>query len=177
MSEEPLTWLLSGGWLSVGMLTVMHDPRLAALVLRNISWPPPQPLASLQVIVVGDLNVAAERRDVHDAINWDKLYHPAELTALHSLMDPAGSNCADAWRHFHTDTEGVYTVWNEKRSSRAFNVVSQQQEGPGHGACLCMPGACLWCGEQQQGAMCWCGRCWHMPIPGCMWLCIVSGCA
>jgi exonuclease III len=138
------------------------------------------------VVVVGDLNVAASRRDVHSAITWDGLYAAAELQALHDLLAAApttaaaaaaaagaardettapaaaaaaaaaataaaapaaaaaagdgataaaagntgGSSrggCVDAWRHFHADTVDVYTVWDEKRSSRAFNVVSARE--------------------------------------------------
>jgi hypothetical protein len=28
------------------------------------------------------------------------------------------------WRHLHPQGEGVYTVWEERTSARAFNVVS-----------------------------------------------------
>jgi len=68
---------------------------------------------------VGDFNVAAEKRDVHDAINWDTLYQPSELAALKQLL----SSLTDMWRRLHLDTSDVYTVWNERTSARAFNVV------------------------------------------------------
>lgn len=80
-------------------------------------------LLCVQVILVGDFNIASEKRDVHDAISWDSLYHPSELKALHDITGPQGCNCTDTWRHMHPDTEGVYTVWEERTSARAFNVV------------------------------------------------------
>jgi exonuclease III len=46
-----------------------------------------------QVIIVGDLNIASQPRDVHDAITWATLYDPAELAALHGIIDAHGSNC------------------------------------------------------------------------------------
>lgn len=73
----------------------------------------------LQVIAVGDFNVASEQHDVHSAITWDTLYEQQELDALHALFD----SCTDTWRHLHPAYEGVYTVWSEKTSARAFNVV------------------------------------------------------
>lgn len=76
-----------------------------------------------QVILVGDFNIAAERRDVHEAINWDRLYHPSELQALQAITGQQGCNCTDTWRHLHPDTQDAYTVWQERTSSRAFNVV------------------------------------------------------
>lgn len=82
-------------------------------------------LHGTQVILVGDFNIAAEKRDVHDAINWDTLYHPSELKALQDITGPEGCNCTDTWRHLHPDAEGVYTVWNERTSARAFNVVGE----------------------------------------------------
>jgi hypothetical protein len=30
----------------------------------------------------------------------------------------------DVWRLQHLDAEGCYTVWDEKKSARAFNAVS-----------------------------------------------------
>jgi hypothetical protein len=76
-------------------------------------------LCMLQVIAVGDFNIAAEPRDVHSAMTWDTLYAPSELDALHQLT----STLTDTWRHLHPEQEGVYTVWDEKTSARAFNVV------------------------------------------------------
>lgn len=85
-------------------------------------------MCRLQVIIVGDLNIAAEARDVHSALNWHTMYHPSELTALHDLMGPAGSDCCDTWRHLHPHTQDIFTVWNEKTSARAFNVVRLQRD-------------------------------------------------
>lgn len=70
-------------------------------------------------------------RDAHDACSWDSLYDPAELTALHALMGPTGSQCTDTWRHLHPDTDGVYSVWSERTSARAFNVVGRVGRGAG----------------------------------------------
>lgn len=73
-----------------------------------------------QVIAVGDFNIAAEPRDVHSAISWDTLYAESELQALQQLI----KTLDDSWRRLHPQQEGVYTVWDEKTSARAFNVVS-----------------------------------------------------
>jgi exonuclease III len=72
---------------------------------------------------VGDFYIATEKRDVHDALSWETMYDPSELQALQALMGPDGSNCKDTWRLLHPQTDGVYTVWDEKTSARAFNVV------------------------------------------------------
>jgi exonuclease III len=74
----------------------------------------------LQVIAVGDFNIASEPCDVHSTITWDTLYAQSELRALHQLT----STLEDSWRRLHPQQEGVYTVWDEKTSARAFNVVS-----------------------------------------------------
>ncbi|WIA36495.1 hypothetical protein OEZ86_007794 [Tetradesmus obliquus] len=71
-----------------------------------------------QVIAVGDFNIAAEPRDVHSAISWDTLYAESELQALQQLIQTLD----DSWRRLHPQQEGVYTVWDEKTSARAFNV-------------------------------------------------------
>lgn len=84
------------------------------------------------MIAVGDFNVAAEQRDVHSAINWEGQYTPAELGALHGLL----GCCADSWRHLHPQQEGVYTVWNERTSARAFNVVCAQSLAHAHDTCM-----------------------------------------
>ncbi|KAF8065610.1 Lrrc47 [Scenedesmus sp. PABB004] len=76
--------------------------------------------AGRKVVVVGDLNVAAERRDVHAAIAWEGLYDPREPAALASLL--AAGGLADAWRERHPDAADVFSVWDEKKSARAFNV-------------------------------------------------------
>ncbi|KAF6255533.1 Endonuclease/exonuclease/phosphatase [Scenedesmus sp. NREL 46B-D3] len=71
-----------------------------------------------QVVAVGDFNIAAEPRDVHSAITWDTLYAQSELNALHQLT----STLTDTWRQLHPEQGGVYSVWDEKTSARAFNV-------------------------------------------------------
>lgn len=80
-------------------------------------------LLPAQVILVGDFNIAAERRDVHKAINWDNLYDPSELQALQAITGQQGCNCTDMWRQLHPNTADAYTVWQERTQSRAFNVV------------------------------------------------------
>jgi exonuclease III len=95
----------------------------------------------MQVVIVGDFNIAAEKRDVHDALSWDTMYHPSELQALQALMGPEGSNCRDTWRVLHPQTDGVYTVWNEKTSARAFNVVGVQG-GRAVSVCVTVTGVC-----------------------------------
>ncbi|GLI67278.1 hypothetical protein VaNZ11_011462 [Volvox africanus] len=71
-----------------------------------------------KVIVVGDLNVAAERRDVHPSLNFDSMYDEEELAVLAGLR----TAYIDVWRRLHPDVEGSYTVWEERTSARAFNV-------------------------------------------------------
>ncbi|GIM03777.1 hypothetical protein Vretimale_8394, partial [Volvox reticuliferus] len=71
-----------------------------------------------QVILVGDLNVAAERRDVHPSLNFDSMYDEEELAVLAGLR----TSYIDVWRRLHPDVEGAFTVWEERTSARAFNV-------------------------------------------------------
>ncbi|GIL67000.1 hypothetical protein Vafri_20376 [Volvox africanus] len=71
-----------------------------------------------KVIVVGDLNVAAERRDVHPSLNFDSMYDEEELEVLAGLR----TAYIDVWRWLHPDVDGSYTVWEERTSARAFNV-------------------------------------------------------
>lgn len=70
--------------------------------------------------MVGDLNVAAEPRDVHPSIEFDSLYDSRELELLSGLVRAY----PDVWRRLHPHAEGCYTVWEERTSARAFNVVS-----------------------------------------------------
>jgi exonuclease III len=76
-------------------------------------------VCAMQVIAVGDFNIASEPRDVHSAITWDTLYAQSEMDALRQLT----TTLTDTWRQLHPEQEGVYTVWDEKTSARAFNVV------------------------------------------------------
>ncbi|EFJ48590.1 hypothetical protein VOLCADRAFT_104648 [Volvox carteri f. nagariensis] len=71
-----------------------------------------------QVVLVGDLNIAAERRDVHPTLDFDSMYDKQELAELSGLI----AAYPDVWRHLHPDTEGSYTVWDERTSARAFNT-------------------------------------------------------
>lgn len=82
---------------------------------------------------MGDFNVAAEQRDVHSSINFDALYHPDELSVMQQLL----ADYPDVWRRHHPQQEGVYTVWDEKTSARAFNVVSAK------GMCACRGQTCM----------------------------------
>ncbi|PNH08290.1 hypothetical protein TSOC_005178 [Tetrabaena socialis] len=70
------------------------------------------------VIAVGDFNVAAARADVHPTYSFDGLYDERELAELHGLM----AAYPDVWRRLHPGTEGVYSVWEERTSARAFNA-------------------------------------------------------
>lgn len=81
-------------------------------------------LSAAQVILVGDFNIAAGPADVHEAIPWEGMYHPSELNALQGLTGPEGCACVDTWRHLHPHSRDVYTVWEERKSARSFNVVS-----------------------------------------------------
>lgn len=73
----------------------------------------------LQVILVGDMNIAASPKDVHPSIDWARLYHPEELDALRSFL----RDYTDVWRLQNPDAADVFTVWDEKSSARAFNKV------------------------------------------------------
>lgn len=75
--------------------------------------------ARAQVLIVGDLNIAAAPCDAHQALSWERLYCPEELAALRSLF----SRVDDAWRGLHPHENGVFSVWNERTSARSFNVV------------------------------------------------------
>ena len=43
------------------------------------------------------------------------------------------STYPDVWRRLHPDTEGSYTVWEERTNARAFNVVSAHQRDGARG--------------------------------------------
>jgi exonuclease III len=91
-------------------------------------------VCAVQVILVGDFNIAAAPADVHEAISWEGLYHPSELQALQDLTGPQGCACVDSWRHTHPHTRDVYTVWEERKSARSFNVVSGCCSDNGNGS-------------------------------------------
>jgi hypothetical protein len=72
-----------------------------------------------QVMLVGDLNLAATAADVHPKIGVDRKYTVEERDFMQQLL----ADYRDAWRHCHPGAEGVYTCWDEKTSARAFNEV------------------------------------------------------
>lgn len=74
----------------------------------------------MQVIIVGDLNVAASQADVHSKLTYERMYTKAEKEALQALL----SDYTDIWRRLHPDVNNVFTVWDEKTSARVFNEVS-----------------------------------------------------
>ena len=72
-----------------------------------------------QVIIVGDLNVAASQKDVHSKLKYDWMYSAKEKALLQSLLN----DYTDAWRLKHPEEQATFTVWDEKTSARAFNEV------------------------------------------------------
>lgn len=46
---------------------------------------PPLPCL-LQVVLVGDMNIASEQRDVHPTFNFQSCYSPQEVQLLHGMM-------------------------------------------------------------------------------------------
>jgi len=85
-----------------------------------------------EVLLVGDFNVC-EPCDVHPRISAP--YTPEEHAALRDFYSSSTSGAGkgdfeetgrsgpfiDVWKHLHPDEEGVFTVWDEKTSARAFN--------------------------------------------------------
>ncbi len=74
-----------------------------------------------QVMIVGDLNIAASARDVHPSMDWGKMYHPEEIAAFRALL----SGLTDVWRLQNPDATDCFTVWDEKTSARSVNRVRQ----------------------------------------------------
>lgn len=72
-----------------------------------------------QVIIVGDLNIAASQKDVHSKLDYNRMYSQEEKALLHSLLH----DYTDIWRLRHPDETSTFTVWDEKTSARAFNEV------------------------------------------------------
>ena len=62
------------------------------------------------LVVVGDLNVAPEDRDVHNPARWEKevLFHPDARAALAGLME---TGLVDVFRIHHDESE-QYTWWD-----------------------------------------------------------------
>ncbi|KAK9908864.1 hypothetical protein WJX75_003939 [Coccomyxa subellipsoidea] len=73
--------------------------------------------AGRQVIIVGDLNIAASQKDVHSKLDYNRMYSQEEKALLHSLLH----DYTDIWRLRHPDETSTFTVWDEKTSARAFN--------------------------------------------------------
>jgi exonuclease III len=72
-----------------------------------------------QVIIAGDLNIAASQKDVHSKLDYSKMYSPEEKALLGALL----RDYHDVWRELHPDVCDMFTVWDEKTSARAFNEV------------------------------------------------------
>ncbi|KAK9805387.1 hypothetical protein WJX73_010257 [Symbiochloris irregularis] len=70
-----------------------------------------------QVILVGDLNIAASKQDVHAGCDYDLMYSLEEKRELQDLLQ----DLTDTWRLQHPDTENVFTVWDEKTNARFSN--------------------------------------------------------
>ena len=74
-----------------------------------------------EILLVGDFNVSADPRDVHPRIGLEKAYSAEERELFLSFLREETGIFIDMWRQLHPDGEGVYTVWDEKTSARAFN--------------------------------------------------------
>lgn len=72
-----------------------------------------------QVMIVGDLNIAASPNDVHPSMDWARMYHSEEVAAFRALL----ADLTDVWRLQNPDTIDCYTVWDEKTSARSVNRV------------------------------------------------------
>jgi len=81
-------------------------------------------------MIVGDLNLAADARDVHPKIGLEKHFTEEERSWLQGMLTDSGGY-TDIWRKLHNDTyetqqptssvTTAYTCWDEKTSARAFN--------------------------------------------------------
>lgn len=70
-----------------------------------------------EVIIVGDLNVAATQKDCHHLIKHEKCYNAEELALLSALT----SRYTDVWRRLHPNEDNQFTVWDEYTSARLSN--------------------------------------------------------
>lgn len=59
-----------------------------------------------QVVIVGDLNIAASPLDVHPVIGYENLYCEEEKRLLALLL----ADYCDAWRQLHPGVSNQYTV-------------------------------------------------------------------
>ena len=74
----------------------------------------------LQVLIVGDFNIAATQQDVHDKLDREAMYPKHEKDLFDSIL----TEFTDVWRKLHLDSVNTFTVWDEKTSARAFNEVA-----------------------------------------------------
>lgn len=74
----------------------------------------------LQVLIVGDFNIAATQQDVHDKLDREAMYPKHEKELFDSIL----TEFTDVWRKLHPDSVNTFTVWDEKTSARAFNEVA-----------------------------------------------------
>ena len=72
------------------------------------------------MLLVGDLNIAADQKDVHSKLDREQMYPKAEKELFASLLE----ELTDVWRKLHPDTVNAFTVWDEKTNARAFNEVT-----------------------------------------------------
>ena len=90
--------------------------------LPPTSWParccsPRARPPARQVIIVGDLNLAAEPRDVHSSYVFEDLFGAEERAAMAGLL----RRYEDVWRRLHPDDTATYSFWDEKTSARPYN--------------------------------------------------------
>ena len=71
------------------------------------------------MIVCGDLNVAASQQDVHQGLDFSRMYSGEEKRLLADML----AALHDSWRSQHPDTCDVFSVWDEYTNARPFNRV------------------------------------------------------
>ncbi|KAL3135379.1 minichromosome maintenance- protein, variant 2 [Trebouxia sp. C0010 RCD-2024] len=86
--------------------------------------------AGRQVLIVGDLNMAASQQDVHAKLQREAMYSSHEKELFAAML----ADFTDIWRLHHPTTTNSFTVWDEKTNARAFN------EGVRIDYALCSPG-------------------------------------
>ena len=58
-------------------------------------------MCALQVIIVGDLNIAASQQDVHAKLDYEAMYSAEEKALLRALL----RDYRDVWRERHPDRD------------------------------------------------------------------------
>ena len=91
----------------------------------------------LQVLIVGDFNIAATQQDVHDKLDREAMYPKPEKELFDSIL----AEFTDVWRKLHPDSVNTFTVWDEKTSARAFNEVTVC---PSTYSCYVIPVLCVY---------------------------------